>query len=172
MLESDELTFIRVYQHHVEALYRYVYRRCRDHSLAEDVTQETFYRAMDSGRDPSSITFGWLITVARNRLFDVLRRQVHYEEKLRVVANSLSPIGDVDPIERLQIETALQKLPVHYRLALTLHYMEGSSMAEIADELDRTVKSVEGILTRARRALANELESTNAPLREPGRKKA
>ena len=88
------------------------------------------------------------------------------------MANSLSPIGDVDPIERLQIETALQKLPVHYRLALTLHYMEGSSMAEIADELDRTVKSVEGILTRARRALANELESTNAPLREPGRKKA
>jgi len=152
------LSFAQVFDAHVETVYRYVHRRCQDHSLAEDVTQDVFMAAIRNTDDPATITIGWLITVARNRLFDVLRRQTKYEEKLQLVANNASRSEEVDIAERLRVESALGVLPVHYRLVLTLHYMNGMTVRAIADELDQSLKSVEGIVTRARRELIAVLD--------------
>ena len=159
-------SFAQLYDAHVDEVYRYVHRRCRDHSLAEDVTQDTFMTAIRTTDDPSTISVGWLITVARNKLFDVFRRQVTHEEKLQLVANQGSMGGDVDITERLRVEAALGVLPMHYRLVLTLHYINGMTVRDIAAELDKSLKSVEGLITRARRELtavldADETETTN-----------
>lgn len=158
MVGPRQLSFAQVFDAHVETVYRYVHRRCQDHSLAEDVTQDTFMAAIRSTDDPATITIGWLTTVARNRLFDVLRRQTRYEEKLRLVANNASRSDEVDIAERLRVESALSVLPVHYRLVLTLHYTNGMTVGAIADELDQSLKSVEGIVTRARRELIAVLD--------------
>lgn len=158
MVGARQLSFAQVFDAHVETVYRYVHRRCQDHSLAEDVTQDAFMAAIRNTDDPATITIGWLITVARNRLFDVLRRQTKYEEKLQLVANNASRSDEVDIAERLRVESALGVLPVHYRLVLTLHYMNGMTVREIADELDQSLKSVEGIVTRARRELIAVLD--------------
>ncbi|NNE11191.1 MAG: RNA polymerase subunit sigma-24, partial [Ilumatobacter sp.] len=65
------LSFADMYDAHVEEVYRFVFRRCRDHALAEDITQETFMAAIRKADDPSTLSVGWLMTVARNRLVDV-----------------------------------------------------------------------------------------------------
>ena len=153
-------SFAHVYDEHVETVYRYVHRRCQDHSLAEDVTQDTFMAAIRNADDPGAITIGWLITIARNRLFDILRRQTNYEEKIRLVANSTSGDDEVDVAERLRVEAALGALPVHYRLVLTLHYINGMTVRAIAEELGQSLKSVEGLVSRARRELTTELDET------------
>ena len=158
LMRTPQLSFAHVYDSHVETVYRYVHRRCQDHSLAEDITQDTFITAIRTIDDPGAITIGWLITVARNRLFDILRRQATYEEKLRLVAGSASEDGEVDIAERLRVETALAVLPLHYRLVLTLHYINGMTVRSIADELDQSLKSVEGLVTRARRELIAVLD--------------
>ena len=44
------------------------------------------------------------------------------------------------------------------RLVLTLHYVDGYSVPALAEHLGRSVKSVEGLVTRARRALRAELD--------------
>lgn len=147
-----------MYDRHVETVYRYVHRRCRDHGLAEDITQETFMQAIRSTDDPSSLSIGWLQTVARNRLFDVLRRETRHEAKLRLIGAGAAATEERDIAERLRVERALDVLPVHYRLVLTLHYINGLTVPAMAEELDRTVKSVEGLLTRARRDLAALLD--------------
>lgn len=165
---TPDLGFVALYDTHVETVYRYIHRRCRDHPLAEDVTQETFLTAVRTVHDPSSVTIGWLLTVARNQLFDVLRRRTRYDDKLRLVANAGRSVSDVDIAERLRVEAALAELPVHYRLVLTLHYVNGLPVAEIADELDRSLKSVEGLITRARRSLAALLAETPASPRQGG----
>lgn len=67
-------SFVELYDEHVDELYRFVHRRCRDHGLAEDITQDTFMTALRN-HDLSEISIGWLKRVARNRLVDVLRRQ-------------------------------------------------------------------------------------------------
>ncbi len=147
-----------VYDAHIDEVYRFVHRRCRDHSLAEDITQETFITAFRSTDDPSTISIAWLLTVARNRLFDVLRRQARYEAKLRLVGAAETDVHDAELIERLRVESALNELSVDYRLVLTLHYLDGLTVPALAEHLDRSVKSVEGLVTRARRDLRAKLD--------------
>lgn len=159
-VERPQLSFAQVYDAHVETVYRYVHRRCQDHSLAEDVTQDTFMTAIRSTDDPATITVGWLMTVARNRLLDVLRRQTSYQAKLHLLADRSPRSEEVDTAERLRVEAALAVLPVHYRLVLTLHYINGMTVRAIADELGQSLKSVEGLLTRARRELTVLLDET------------
>jgi RNA polymerase sigma-70 factor (ECF subfamily) len=160
LVGAPPLSFAEVYDEHVETVYRYVHRRCQDHPLAEDVTQDTFMTAIRTTEDPATITVAWLLTVARNRLFDVLRRQTRYQEKLQLLADDTSRSDDVDHAERLRVEAALGVLPVHYRLVLTLHYINGMTVRAIADELDQSLKSVEGLVTRARKELVAVLVDT------------
>ena len=151
--EFDEL-----YDRHVHEVYRFVHQRCRDHTLTEDITQETFIAALNSVDGPSSVSAGWLITVARNRLVDVLRRHDRHERKLRLVSAAGVQFDEVDPTERLRIESALEELSVDHRLVLTLHYIDGFTVPALAERLGRSVKSVEGLVTRARRELRVRLD--------------
>ena len=169
LVANPKPSFTDVYDEHVETVYRYVHRRCRDHALAEDITQETFLTVVRSTDDPSTITIAWLLTVARNRLFDVLRRKVRYEEKLQLVANLGVDLNDVDIAERLRVEAALGELPLHYRLVLTLHYINGMTVPAIAKELGRSPKSVEALVTRARRELAASLSGEQPDTATGGR---
>jgi RNA polymerase sigma-70 factor (ECF subfamily) len=168
LVRAAQLSYAQVYDAHVETVYRYVHRRCQDHSLAEDVTQDTFIAAIRNTDDPATITIAWLITVARNRLFDVLRRQTKYEEKLQLVANNTSRPDEIDVAERLRVEAALGVLPVHYRLVLTLHYINGMTVPAIADELDQSLKSIEGLVTRARKELSAVLDEAEPQSTEGG----
>lgn len=168
LVGAPPVSFAHVYDAHVDEVYRYIHRRCQDHTLAEDITQDTFIAAIRATDDPNTITIGWLITVARNRLFDVLRRKTNYEEKLRLVADNARSVDQIDIAERLRVEAAMERLPVHYRLVLTLHYINGLTVGAIADELDRSVKSIEGLVTRARKELTAVLDETDGQLIEGG----
>lgn len=163
-------SFAAMYDAHVEEVYRFVHRRCRDHPRSEDITQETFIAAIRSTNDPATITIGWLITVARNRLFDELRRQLRYEDKLRLLHPSESDSYDDDVAERLRVEAALNELRVEYRMVLTLHYVDGLTVPALAEHLDRSVKSVEGLVTRARRAFRASLDETVDSARNENRR--
>ena len=147
-----------VYDAHVDEVYRFVHRRCRDHALAEDITHDTFMKAIRSSEDPSTISIGWLLTLARNRLVDVLRRKDRYQGKLRLVAAGERDGHQPELVERLRIEGALDELSVDHRLILTLHYVDGLTVPALADHLGRSVKSVEGLVTRARREMRAKLD--------------
>ncbi|NNC79744.1 MAG: sigma-70 family RNA polymerase sigma factor [Acidimicrobiales bacterium] len=151
-------SFANMYDTHVDEVYRFVHRRCRDHALAEDITQETFMAAMRRTDDQPEITIGWLLTVARNRLLDVMRRQTRYEGKLRLVGVAETGGHDTALAERLRVEGALGELSVDYRLVLTLHYIDGLTVPALAEHLNRSVKSIEGLVTRARRELRAKLD--------------
>lgn len=149
-------SFVALYDEYVEELYRFVHRRCRDHGLAEDITQDTFMTALRD-HDLDEISMAWLKRVARNRLVDVLRRQSNYVTKLRLVGQGSADAAEVDIAERLRVEGALDELSIEHRLVLTLHYIDGLPVAAIAGELDRSSKSIEGLITRARRQLRSRL---------------
>ena len=120
-------------------------------------------RAVHSFEDPAAIRIGWLIQVARNRLLDVVRRQARYEGKLRLVgAREAAPDEPSAVVDRVRMTAALEELRIEHRVVLMLHYVDGLSIPELADELDRTSKSVEALVTRARRALRRELERADA----------
>lgn len=158
--EPTSRSFVELYDEHVDELYRFVHRRCRDHGLAEDITQDTFMTALRN-HDVNEISIGWLKRSARNRLIDVLRRQSKYATKLRLVGHRNEDVAETDVAEQLRIEEALDQLSIEHRLVLTLHYIDGSTVAAIASDLDRSRKSVEGLITRARRQLRSQLEESD-----------
>ena len=148
-----------LYDAHLDEVYRFVYLRCRDHALTQDVTQETFICAVRASIDPEALTVAWLITVAKRRLFDVLRRRMRHDEKLQRLRNSVTNEETFDVAERIRVEAALAQLPVDYRIVLAMHYFDGYSVSAIAEHLDRSYKSVESLLTRARKALRKALQA-------------
>lgn len=152
--------FSALFDAHVDEVYRYVHRRCRDHALAEDVTQDVFLSAVRSVSDPSTIDVGWLVRSARNRLVDVLRRQAVGAQKLRLIEGALAEtpvLLDGRVVERIEIERALAQLSVDHRLVLALHYLDGYTVPALARELGRSVKSIEGLVSRATRQLREHL---------------
>jgi RNA polymerase sigma-70 factor (ECF subfamily) len=160
------VSFGELYDAHVDEVYRFVHRRCRDHALTEDITQETFVTAIRRVDDPTTISVGWLVTVARNRLVDALRKHARHERKLHLLGTGLDDEHDPDLAERLRVGEAMNELSVDHRLVLTLHYLDGLTVPALAEELGRSVKSVEGLITRARRELRAKLdESADAPER-------
>ena len=149
--------FRAVYAAHVVEVHRFVHRRCRDLDLAADVTQDVFLTAVRSVEDPTEITIAWLLRVARNRLIDVLRRDDTLGRKLRLVSATETPDHGPSVVEQLRVDRALSRLRPAQRTALTLHHIDGLTVAELAAELGRSPKGAEALLTRARAALRAEL---------------
>ena len=64
-------------------------------------------------------------------------------------------------VDRVAVEKALSRLSVEHRVVLTVHYLDGYTVPALATDLGRSVKSVEGLVTRAKRNFRRELGSTH-----------
>lgn len=163
-LDARRADFASLYGAHVSEVFRYVHRRCGDRAVAEDVTQDVFLAAVRTA-NPHSVSIGWLIRVARNRLIDVMRRQARLSDKLGVIHDGAVGLDihlDAAVVDRLIVVEALRRLSIDHRIVLTLHYLDGYSAPALAEELGRSVRSVEGLLFRAREGLRRELVSNDA----------
>lgn len=148
---------VAIYHLALPQVYGYLLTRCGNSAVAEDLTAETFMAAVSATREQrvAEVNVAWLVGVARHKLADHWRRTFREQRKL-VVAESRG--GDVDDpwearLDAEAVHAALFRLSPHHRIALTLRYMDGLSVAEIAEQLDRTVHGTETLLVRARAAL-------------------
>lgn len=69
--------FEKIYKEHFSGVYRYVYSLCRNEAVAEEVTQETFYKAMqnlDKFRGDTRL-FVWLCQIAKHTYFNYRKKQ-------------------------------------------------------------------------------------------------
>jgi RNA polymerase sigma-70 factor, ECF subfamily len=155
---------LALYDHAVGEVYGYLLARCRNRTAAEDVTSEVFMGAVDAivrGR-VDVVTTGWLIGIARHKLVDHWRRLEREQRRLTAVAEEPSTAADDDPWEAhldvLAARDALEQLGAHHRSALTLRYLDGLSVPEVAAVLDRTVHATEALLVRAKRAFRDVYE--------------
>jgi RNA polymerase sigma-70 factor (ECF subfamily) len=74
-------------------------------------------------------------------------------------AEDPSPEQAMEHLEaRQKVRQALLQLPPHYRTALVLKYVQDMRVREICQVMQRSGKSVESILVRARRLLSKILE--------------
>ncbi len=143
-------------------VYGYLLPRCGERALAEDLTAETFLAAVDAcrRRPPPAVSVAWLIGVARHKLVDHWRRAERERRGLRVLAGE--QVTADDPWDRrldaLEARDVLTGLGPHHRAALTLRYLDGLPVAEVAAHLDRTVHATETLLVRARNAFRRAYE--------------
>jgi RNA polymerase sigma-70 factor, ECF subfamily len=138
-------------------VYGYLLPRCGSVALAEDLTAETFMAAVTASRrhPPPRVTVGWLIGIARHKLVDHWRRAEREQRALAAVehgeAGSEDPWSEV--LDAQSAHAALLRLSLPQRTALTLRYLDGLSVPEVARHLDRSMHATETLLVRARSAL-------------------
>jgi len=151
------LGLLELYDEALPHVYGYLLARCRDRTLAEDLAAETFLAAVAAARRPDTPepSVGWLIGVARHKLADHWRRLEREERGLRLLDGN-DGAGTEDPwdeaIDAIRARTTLDALGPHHRTALTLRYLDGLPVPDVADCLGRTVHATEALLVRARAA--------------------
>lgn len=161
-------SFGTLYDRYVDLVYRYIYFRVGSHQLAEDLTSETFLRALRrigdftwQGRD-----FGaWLVTIARNLVAD------HFKSGRYRLEIPTGEIIDV-PIEGANIpENAVVNAIINDRLlravrelnpeqqeCVVLRFLHGLTLAETALIMGKKSGAIKALQFRAVRALARALK--------------
>jgi RNA polymerase sigma-70 factor, ECF subfamily len=147
-----------IYRRALPHVYGYLLSRCGSVSLAEDLTADTFMAAVEatrSGGGVPEVTVAWLVGVARHKLADHWRRSGREERTVAAVGRSSEEYDD--PWDKwLDTEAAyaaLGCLNAHQRAALTLRYLDGLPVSEVAAHLGRSLTATETLLVRARAAL-------------------
>ena len=156
-------TLLALYDTAVPEVYGYLVSRCGSAAVAEDLTSETFLAAVDAVRRQRvpSLTVAWLIGVARHKLVDHWRRREREDRSLRAVdADPLTdPVDEWDVhLDVLAAQRTLEQLGAHHRSALTLRYLDGLPVREVAECLGRTPGATEVLLVRARAAFRDIYE--------------
>ncbi len=149
-----------------DMVYRFVYHQVGGVvEDAEDITQETFLAALRSAhrfRGDSRLRT-WLFRIAAHKIADHWRSRRRRPPELpledwHLTSEDVSPPAFLEETEvRERVRAALLTLPPHYRTALVLRYVEDVPVAEMAQIMERTPKSVESILIRAKQMLGQTL---------------
>lgn len=167
---GDRQAFDEFFREYFPRLYRFALTRTdSDADLAEEIVQRTMcvvVRKMSSYRG-EALLFTWLCQICRNEMAAVFRQhgvespgRVSIEDHPSVQA-ALESIGmDEFRPEAQQrqdeiasfVRATLDYLPARYATALEMKYINGNSVAEIADELGIGEKAAESVLSRARAA--------------------
>jgi len=153
---------VAIYHRALPQVYGYLLPRCGSAAIAEDLTAETFVAAVAAAqRDPAAdVTLAWLVGVARHKLVDHWRRVAREERGLAAVEQEEDGVDDPwqDRLDAEAAHAALARLSDPQRLALTLRYLDGLPVAEVAEHLGRTLRGTETLLVRARAALRRVYE--------------
>jgi RNA polymerase sigma-70 factor, ECF subfamily len=146
---------------HYESLYRYAYRLSGSAADAEDLTQETFGKALTrlgQLREPDRAK-GWLFRILRNAYL----HRVRDEKRVKVVPldatcePAAAEPGDIPPVEPGELQAALDSLDETFRTPLILFYFEDFSYRDIADQLDLPIGTVMSRLARGKAYLRAKL---------------
>lgn len=161
--EGDAEAFGSLYDHYVELVYRYVYYRVGVHSLTEDLTSETFLRALRRIRDFrwQGKDFGaWLMTIARNLATDHFKAG---RTRLELATEDMGQHDDATEGPEMTVLAgltnevllqALAKLPDEQRDCVVMRFLQGMSIAETAAVLGRSDGAVKQLQLRGVRNLA------------------
>lgn len=164
--DGDRSAFAALYDRYVDVVFRYVLLRVGSRELAEDVTSETFLRALrriDSvayqGRDVGA----WFVTIARNLVLDHVKSS---RFRLEVTTPEIDDSRAVDagPEQQVLASTTRQllldrigQLGDDQQECIVLRFVQGLSVAETAQIMGRNIGAVKALQHRALRRLARLL---------------
>jgi RNA polymerase sigma-70 factor (ECF subfamily) len=165
---GDSEAFGELYDRYLDVVYRYVHYRVSSTALAEDLTSETFLRALRritsytwQGRD-----FGaWLVTIARNLIAD------HYKSgryRMEVATSDLveagvdrteeGPEGEVlAGLTNAALLDAVKQLNSEQQECIALRFLQGMSVAETAKIMGKNDGAIKALQYRAVKSLSRLL---------------
>jgi RNA polymerase sigma-70 factor (ECF subfamily) len=160
---GDKTAFGTLYDSYVDTVFRYVLFRVNDRVLAEDLTSETFLRALRrigsisyQGRDVGA----WFVTIARNLIFD------HVKSSRYRLETPTDDLGDnrhtaagpeqevITEAINAEVMRCVRMLGDEQRECIMLRFIQGLSMAETAKIMGKNEGAIKALQHRAVRRLA------------------
>ena len=161
--------FSKFYDQYIDKIYRFVFLKVNSQEIAEDLTSEVFVRSWDKFRQGEEIKNiqAFLYRVARNLVID------YYREKGRVRTVSTEDVIIPDPRVDLEakaqtdsefgeVRFALHKINEDYQEVIIWRHLDGLSISEIAEILDKSEGAVRVMLHRALKELRSHLTTPEA----------
>ena len=164
--EGDSDAFAQIYLRYNDAVHRYIYFRVGNRQIAEDLTSDTFMRAL---RRIGSVTWqgrdlgAWLITIARHLVADHFksgrtRFELVTSDVLDADTEERGPEGSpeaavVEHLTNVTLLRAVQQLNAEQRACIVLRFLQGFSVAETAAAMGKNEGAIKALQYRAVRAL-------------------
>lgn len=164
--KTDINAFGKLYEYYFQKVYMYVYSKCKNKDISEDVVSITFSKALKNipKYEDRGYSFGtWLYTIARNELYD------NWNESKKMTQIPDFPVnnseGDVTATGA-ERETMMENvmnvvkfdLPAHYQEIIELRYVSGFSLAETAEITGKSIDSIKSITKRAFATIRKNIE--------------
>ena len=164
---DKEQAFKQLYEEYYAPFCLYAKRFIEDKEAREDIVSDVFaslWDKIDSFELDSDTTLGYIKMCVKNSCLNYLKHQEYewtYAEIIRkkapVYENEPDSVYTLDDLYRMLYET-LNKLPESYRTVFIESFFNGKTHAEIAEELNLSVKSVNRYKQRTIELLRNELK--------------
>lgn len=144
-----------LYALHYQEISRFLFSLTKNRAQAEDLTQDTFMRAMghaDTFLDMSAAQCrSWLYRTARNLFIDQTRR------KNRETLGVLREEGEEDDTSHVYVAQMLSILPPEDRALFYLRHFEGMNATELSAQFGLPASTIRSRLTKCRGILARQL---------------
>jgi RNA polymerase sigma-70 factor (ECF subfamily) len=156
-----------IYDHYEARIYSYIYHRVGNQTVAQDLTSQVFLRVLEAiqhDRTWDSSFSGWLYRIAHNLVIDHYRRrgratQVSFETLPTLSAQAEGPEDAAErtlAAERLRV--SINRLTEEQAQIITLRFLEGLSITEVAELSGKTEGAVKALQYRAVSSLRRLLE--------------
>ena len=173
---KKQIEFKRLYQPHFKSLQNTAFRLTRNNMEAQDLLQETLYKAYRgfSSFEPETNFRAWIFRIMINTYLTHYRKRVKQpfkvsyddlEEFTLYQKSDLDYHSTVEQVESIggelfddDVQNALNKLPYYFRLIVLLYDVEGFSYQEISKMVNIPVGTVMSRLSRGRNLLRSKLK--------------
>lgn len=136
--------FEKIYKDYVDDIYKYVFSLCRNVQIAEDITQETFFKAMKNinsfnGSCKMSV---WLCQIAKNTYFNYYNKEKRRQDE-PILIQQIKPENDFqqdyfNQETAFEIHKALHNLEEPYKEVFTLRMFGELSFSQIGELFGKT----------------------------------
>lgn len=163
----DNRILQQLYEMYGKEIYLYLYSLCHNHSMAEDLRQETFLKAILSLSENHTNMRAWLYMVARNLCFNRMKKEMRLfpMDSDEIMDDTADVLKLLIADERIRVlYQALSELTQQKREILTMQYFGRLSQKEIAAVLHLTPENVRVLSYRAKKELKSYMEENRYDL--------
>ena len=163
----DVAALAEIYDHYEVKIYGYIYHRVGNQAVAQDLTSQVFLRmleAIQNERAWQSSFSGWLYRIAHNLIIDHYRRrarstQVSFDDMPALVSGLEGPERAAErALAAESLRVAINRLTEDQAQVVTLRFLAGMSIAEVAESTGKTEGAVKALQYRAVMSLRRLME--------------
>jgi len=167
---KDPEAFAKVYDLYLDRIYRFVFFKISNIEEAQDITSEVFLKTwqyiIDGNNEVKNLN-AFFYKIARNLVIDHYRKSSKKNvslEDIKMLEQEKAGIEDLPKkvqviLEIEKVQARLNDLKDEYREAIILRYIEGLSISEIAEIVEKKKGAVRVILYRALNTLREMLNT-------------